>query len=178
MITQSDISASITAYERAVQESIAKARNVLLPAPMSLSFSTKALSETTIKKLSLLVPTGGGKTDPVTEFVYVFRLSSSNNIPPTEILSAFNAARKIQETVGYIGKKNLCRPHPLSLESKALYVGRSYKPRERFKGHLRSSTLGTYAIHFAAWRVMLTAELPEVPKRRTTLRNLSHARLQ
>ena len=28
------------------------------------------------------------------------------------------------------------------------------------------------------WRVMLTAELPEAPKRRATLRNLSHARLQ
>jgi hypothetical protein len=151
MLTQFDLSASVDAYERAAHESIAKAKIVLLPSPMTLSFSTKELSEERIGQLSFSVPTGGKKEDQDAEFIYVFRLSSSNTISSAKILSAFNSARAFQESDAYKGKKNLCRPHPLSPESRALYVGRSYGPRERFKGHLRSSTSGTYAIHFAAW---------------------------
>jgi len=151
MLTQSDLTASIQAYERVAHESIAKAKGVLLPSPTTLPFSTKGLSEERIVELSRSVPTKGNKADQGAEFIYVFRLSSSNTISPSEILSAFNAARAFQESGDYEGKKNLCRPHPLSPTSRALYVGRSYGPRERFKGHLRSSTSGTYAIHFAAW---------------------------
>jgi hypothetical protein len=159
MLTQSDISASIAAYERTAHESISKAKTVVLPTPTGLSFSTRGLSEEKIKELALSLPTGGGKADQNAEYIYVFSLSPSNLITSTAILSAFNVARAFQESADYTGKKNLCRPHPLSPESKALYVGRSYAPRERFKGHLRSSTSGTYAIHFAAWASVIDLQV-------------------
>lgn len=159
MLKQSDMSAAIDAYEHSANASIAKAKSVVLPMPIRLSFSTKGLSEAGIKKLSLSIPTGSRTEDDNAEFIYVFSQSPSNTVTPAAILSSFNKARELQESDSYTGQKNLCRAHPLSPESKALYVGRSYTPRERFKGHLRSSMSGTYAIHFAAWASNLDLQI-------------------
>lgn len=151
MLKQSDIEASIGAYERTAQLAIQQAKNVALPPPVRLCFTTLGLTEPRIHELARIITTGRRKEERGSEFIYVFRLSPLNSIPPEEVLKAFNAARAMQELGDYPGQKNLCRPHPLAAGSKALYVGRSYAPRERLKQHLRESASGTYALHFAAW---------------------------
>lgn len=151
MLSQSDLIASIDAYEHAAHESIRKARTVVLPSPVIQSFSTLGLSKSRIDDIARSVVTGNRKEDHESEFIYLFRLSTSNLVPAGEVLTAFNAARATQESDGYQGKKNLCRPNAGAVITKTLYVGRSYSPRERLKQHLRPSTSGTYAIHFVTW---------------------------
>lgn len=151
MLTQSDLSVAIEDFARTADEAIVKARRVVLPSSLVLSFSTSKLSKEDVDELARPIPTGGRKEDEDAEYIYVFRVAPSSQLPHERILEAFNAWRAVQETAGYEGKKNLCKPNQRSEASRALYVGRSYAPRQRFRQHLLSSTSGTYAIHFAAW---------------------------
>ena len=151
MLTQSDLSVAIEDFARTADEAILKARRVVLPSSLFLSFSTSKLSKEDVDELARPIPTGGRKEDEDAEYIYVFRVAPSSPLPHERILEAFNAGRAVQEAAGYEGKKNLCRPNLRSEESRVFYVGRSYAPRQRFKQHLLSSTSGTYAIHFTAW---------------------------
>ncbi len=157
MLTQSTLAESINLYECNSKISLRKARKAILPEPISLSFSTSQVTEERIKELAAILPTGGRKEDNASEFLYVFRLSKKSQVKIEELLAAFKASRELQCLAEYDGKKNLCRPNAIFESSQALYVGRSYKPRERFKQHLRDSTSGTYAIHFATWAAELDA---------------------
>jgi len=157
MLTQSILAESISLYERNSHTTLRAAREAILPEPISLSFCTSQVTENGIKELADTLPTGGKKEDELSEFIYVFRLSIKSRVKTEELLAAFIAARDLQCSTEYNGKKNLCRPNAILEISQALYVGRSYKPRERFKQHLRDSTSGTYAIHFATWATELDA---------------------
>jgi hypothetical protein len=151
MLTQSDLSVAIEDFARTADEAIVKARRVVLPSSLVLSFSTSKLSKEDVDELARPIPTGGRKEDEDAEYIYVFRVDPSSPLPHQRILEAFNAGRAVQKAAGYEGKKNLCKPNLRSEASRALYVGRSYAPRQRFRQHLLSSTSGTYAIHFTAW---------------------------
>lgn len=151
MLTQSDLSLAIGDFARTANEAIVKARAVILPSPLVLSFSTSKLSQEDVGQLAKLIPTGGRKKDECAAYLYLFHVASISPIHPKRILEAFNAGRAVQAAPGYQGEKNLCRPNLHSESSRTLYVGRSHAPRQRFKQHLLSSTSGTYAIHFAAW---------------------------
>ncbi|WP_156968948.1 hypothetical protein [Arenimonas metalli] len=151
MLTQSDLSGAIEDFARTADKSIVKARSVVLPPSLVLPFSTSKLSKDDVDELARPIPTGRGKGDEDAEYIYVFRVAPSSQLPHEKILETFNAGRAAQEAASYEGKKNLCRPNLRSEASRALYVGRSYAPRQRFRQHLLSSTTGTYAIHFAAW---------------------------
>lgn len=151
MLHQSDLTVAIDAYERSSQEAISRAKSVALPVPACLSFSTKGLTESSIRELAKSVPTGKRAEDRDAEFIYLFRISKDNCVRISDVLDAFAVAKSEQEEVGYPGKKNLCKINPHSDGCRVLYVGRSYGPRERLKDHLRASLIGTYAIHFQAW---------------------------
>ena len=151
MLHQSDLTVAIEAYERSAQEAIFRAKNVALPVPSCLSFSTKGLSESSIRELATKVPTGKRAEDRDAEFLYLFRISKDNCLQVSHVLDTFALAKSEQEEDGYPGKKNLCKVNPHSEGCRVLYVGRSYAPRERLKDHLRASLSGTYAIHFQAW---------------------------
>ena len=157
MLTQSILAESISLYELNSHTTLRAAREAVLPDPISLSFCTLQVTEKGIKELADTLPTGGKKEDKFSEFLYVFRLSIKSQVKTEELLAAFRTARDLQCSAEYDGKKNLCRPNAIFESSQALYVGRSYKPRERFKQHLRDSTSGTYAIHFATWATELDA---------------------
>lgn len=160
MIIQSDLISAINAYETATKDAIQRAKDVILPSPTRLNFSTLGLKDEKIVQLSEKITTGKKKEEKGSEFLYVFRLAPSNTVAASVMVNAFNQARAIQDAVDYEGKKNLCKFNQFSPDSKVLYVGRSYGPRERFKSHLRQSTSGTYAIHFGVWasRVDLTID--------------------
>ncbi len=151
MLTQSDLSVAIEDFARTADVAIVKARGVVLPSSLVLSFSTSKLSKEDVDELARRIPTGGKKEDEDAEYIYVFRVAPSCPFPHERILEAFNAGLAVQDAAGYEGKKNLCKTNLRSEASRALYVGRSYAPRQRFRQHLLSSTSGTYAIHFAAW---------------------------
>ena len=151
MLTQSDLSCAVDRLALTAGEAIAKARTVNLPPSLGVSFSTSTLSKEDVERLARLIPTGGGKKDKDAEYLYVFRVAPTRPLPPEMILEAFRAGQVAQAAPDYQGRKNLCRLNVHSEANWALYVGRSYAPRQRFKQHLLSSTSGTYAIHFAAW---------------------------
>jgi len=148
---------SINLYEVNSHTTIRTARGAVLSKPVSLSFCTSQITDDDIKQLAKTLPTGGKKEDEHAEFLYVFRLSMDNQVKTEDLLAAFASARDSQCSATHDGKKNLCRSNKVIENSHALYVGRSYKPRERFKQHLRDSTSGTYAIHFATWATELDA---------------------
>jgi hypothetical protein len=150
MLTQSDLSVAIEDFARTADEAIVKARKVVLPPSLDLSFSTRNLKKEEVDELAIRIPTGGGKEDADAEYIYVFRIAPSSPFPREMILEAFNAGRALQQVEDYEGKRNLCKANPPVEVSHALYVGRSYAPRQRFRQHLLSSKSNTYAIHFAA----------------------------
>ena len=151
MLVQSDLSLAIEEFARTADEAIMKAREVVLPPPLVRSFSTSRLSKEDVRELARSIPTGRAKEDEDAVYIYVFRVAPSSPLSHNRIVDAFNAGRAFQQAACYEGKKNLCRPNLGSDASRALYVGRSYTPRQRFRQHLLSSVSGTYAIHFAAW---------------------------
>lgn len=157
MLTQSTLTDSINLYESNAHMALRAARTAVLPEPTSLSFNTSQLTDKKIKELAVKLPTGQRKEDKFTEFLYVFFLSEQSQVNTGKLLDAFKTAREFQCSKLYDGKKNLCRPNAISQSSRTLYVGRSYKPRERFKQHLLDKTSGTYAIHFAMWATELDA---------------------
>lgn len=159
MLNQSDLTASVDAYERDTLTSIQKAKLVMLPPPTHLCFSTLGLTEARITELAGGVTTGKKQSEIGSEFLYIFRLCAANSLTAEEVLKAFNLARTAQESIDYKGNKNLCRAHPLAGDSSAIYVGRSYSPRERLKQHLGSSSSGTYAIHFATWASLIDVKV-------------------
>ncbi len=159
MLTQLDIDKAINAFEKEMQTAIQVARNSVLPDPISFSFNTSQLTTSKIEELAGKLPTGHKKEDKDAEFVYVFSLAKNNNAELSEILTAFQSAREWQTSEDYEGKKNLCRPNPEHNSTTILYVGRSYKPRERLKQHLSASLAGTYAIHFATWASELEVQV-------------------
>lgn len=150
MLAESDLTAAVENYERSAVDAIARAKRVELPTPLKLVFSTLDLQDRAIVDLATKVPTGKRPDDKGSEYIYLFRAAEANAVPLTEVFESFKVARDEQEASDYLGKKNLCRGNQ-SADGKVLYVGRSYSPRERFKGHLRAGTSGTYAIHFQKW---------------------------
>ncbi len=159
MLNNTDLAASISAYEASVMVSVQKAKQVELPTPTSFCFSTRELDEDKIKELAELVTTGNKKSEIGSEFIYLFRLCPEGSVSSEDVMRAFLVERNFQKTNEYTGKKNLCRDNGISPDCGALYVGRSYSPRERFKQHLRTSKSGTYAIHFCAWALQLDARV-------------------
>lgn len=157
MLTQLTLEESVRLYQANVNKTLNAAKQVTLPNTLSLSFSTYQLNTVLIKKLAKILPTGGKSEDASSEFIYIFSLSEQNKIKAKELILPFDNFRQKQRLDSYNGKKNLCQINRNACESRTLYVGRSYKPRERFKQHLLDSKSGTYAIHFAMWANELDA---------------------
>jgi hypothetical protein len=159
MLTQQDIDNAINTFEQEMQSAIQAARNSVLRNTISLSFNTSQLTTSKIKELAGKLPTGQKKEDKDAEFIYVFSFAKNNKAELSKALSAFQSAREWQTSEEYKGKKNLCRPNPEHDSTTILYVGRSYKPRERLKQHLSASLSGTYGIHFATWASKLEVQV-------------------
>jgi hypothetical protein len=159
MLKQSDLATSIESLERNMVAAISAAKKVALPQSVSVPFSTLGMSGAAIDKIARKVITGKRSEDCGSEFLYIFRLSPKNKVPISEIMHRFLAAKATQDDPSYKGEKNLCRANPQHATTTVLYVGRSYSPRERLKQHLRSSTNGTYAIHFEGWANRLEMQL-------------------
>jgi hypothetical protein len=151
MLQQNDIEQAVDTYKIKILKALDLARKAVLPEPVILKFCTRTIDSNEIKKLSQKIPTGGRNEDKGSEFLYVYTISESCDVSYEEIEEAFKSGRDLQNQDNYPGHKNLCQPNKLSKGTKALYVGRSYKPRERFKQHVFESTSETFAIHFESW---------------------------
>lgn len=151
MLQKKDIEQAVDSYKIKILKALGLARTVDLPEPVILKFCTQNVDSNEIKKLSQKIPTGGRKEDKSSEFLYVYTISETCDVSYEEIEEAFKSGRDIQNQENFRGNKNLCQPNKLSEGTKALYVGRSYKPRERFKQHIFESTSKTFAIHFESW---------------------------
>jgi hypothetical protein len=160
MLNRSDLSAAFDAFERQTLDAIAQARTLELTAPFAVSFRTSELSEAEIKRIvnSLPTPTHKEKRAKSIGFLYVFAQKSNCSVPRATILKAIAEAKD-----GGADKakamKNLCAVNGDASKGRVLYVGRSWDPRTRIAGHLRSSTSRTYAIHFAAWAQKLEIDV-------------------
>lgn len=135
MLTQADLVASIDDYERKVLEALRIAKTLTLPKSTTLSFRTSNLTTAEIERLAATLPSGHKKEDKEAEYVYIFALAEANVISLEDMLSAFEAAREFQGTDEYDGKKNLCKPNSIYEATRAIYVGRSYKPRKNRVRH-------------------------------------------
>ena len=148
MLKQNDIKQAVNAYKIKTLTAIKSACKTTLPEPIVLKFCTQSIDSDEIKKLSQKIPTGGSKEDTDSEFLYIYSISDDCNVSYLKIDKAFKDGRDIQDQDG---NKNLCQRNNFHEGTKALYVGRSYKPRERFKQHILKSPSKTYAIHFESW---------------------------
>jgi len=151
MLEQNDIKQAIQAYRETATQATETAERAVLPEPAVVKFCTSAITPEYAKEMSHSIQTGKRKEDLGSEFVYVFSIADSCEVGSQELIAAFEEGRRMQMREDHPGKKNLCQPNGLPVRSRAIYVGRSYSPRERFKQHLLESAGGTYAIHFQSW---------------------------
>lgn len=159
MLTQDDLISAVEFYERETTTALQAARAAALPQPMTFTFSTLGLAAPSIESLVNELPTRYKQQDRDAAFIYTFSLSDSNLVPVDEILEAFDWASEFQRSEAYDGKKNLCKKNAWSKDSRVMYVGRSYKPRERTRQHLSASETGTYALHLGVWAIELDVKV-------------------
>ncbi|WP_157757498.1 hypothetical protein [Corallococcus macrosporus] len=162
IISDVALAAAIKAYACTMRKAAKKARQITLPQPQILPFTTFELTKDKVKNLAKKIQTGNRAEDQDSEFLYLFRLSASNKVQIRIAMESFEAARSYQGSPEYPGKKNLCRLNASGSNKTLIYVGRSYSPRERFKQHLLSSEGGTYAIHFQQWADKLKLQVDYV----------------
>ena len=93
MLKQSDLSIAIEDFARTTDEAILKAKRMVLPSSLALSFSTSKLSKEDVHELASSIPTGGKKEDKDADYIYIFRIAPSSQLPHETILEAFNAGR-------------------------------------------------------------------------------------
>lgn len=151
MIEQDDIKQAVQAYRETATRAAVTAEHAELPAPVVIQFRTSAITPEYAKERSHMIPTGKRQEDLGSEFLYVFSIADISEAGSQELIAAFEEGRLMQTKDDYPGKKNLCQLNGPLAESRAIYVGRSYSPCERFKQHLLESAGGTYAIHFQSW---------------------------
>ena len=151
MLQQTDIQQAVNSYRETVAQATAVANGATLPEPVLIRFCTRAIAQDYVKEKSQKIPTGQRSEDEGSEFIYVFSISELSDAGSQDIATAFETGRQLQAQKDYPGKKNLCQLNGATVERRAIYVGRSYSPRERFKQHLLESAGGTYAIHFQSW---------------------------
>jgi hypothetical protein len=151
MLQQTDIQQAVQAYRQTVARATAVANGAILPEAVLIRFCTRAIEQDYVKDNSQKIPTGKRREDDGSEFIYVFSISEQSDAGSQDIATAFEAGRQQQAREDYPGQKNLCQLNGATTERRAIYVGRSYSPRERFKQHLLESAGGTYGIHFQSW---------------------------
>ncbi|MFA7667933.1 MAG: hypothetical protein WCX93_01155 [Burkholderiaceae bacterium] len=151
MLQQTDIQQAVKAYRETVARAKAVADGAILPEPVFIRFCTRAIAQDYVKEKSQKIPTGKRREDEGSEFIYVFSIAEQSDAGSQELAAAFETGRQLQAQDDYPGKKNLCQLNGATAERRAIYVGRSHSPRERFKQHLLESAGGTYGIHFQSW---------------------------
>jgi len=156
LLEQRDIDQAVVAYRESAAKAAEAAARVVLPDPVFVDFCTSDITCAHAREKSQMIPTGKRRDDRDSEFIYLFSLSEANEVGSQELKNAFKKGRRIQARTNYSGKRNLCQLNDDSAQSRTIYVGRSYSPRERFKQHLVASSVGTYAIHFQSW----SSEIP------------------
>lgn len=154
MLDQEDLNCAIDAYEKTTTMAIAAARKLVLPQPTQIRFGTCCLDEQAAAAVMKQVPspTKKERDAKVRGFLYVFAQDDTCRVSRTELEHAMSSARLEQAEDGYPGKKNLCAVNAdAPAEGRVLYVGRSWDPQVRLKGHLRTSRSSTYALHLETW---------------------------
>lgn len=162
MLQDTDINAAIDAYESNMRDAISAARLLRLPSPRRAEFRTSSLTEESIPAILKSIPriTTSEKNSKARGFLYLFSVAEGCPVKRQEVVNAILQAKTIQKSGG--AKKNLCAVNESALDGRALYVGRSWEPVPRIRGHLQAApNSSTYAIHFAAWanQVDLDVEL-------------------
>jgi hypothetical protein len=151
MLEQTDITQAVQAYRETAATAAVAAEGAVLPEPAFVQFCTSAITPDYAKEKSQVIPTGKRREDLGSEFIYVFSIAHTSESGTQKLIAAFEEGRRLQAQGDYPGRRNLCQLNGAIAESRAIYVGRSYSPRERFKQHLLASAGGTYAIHFQSW---------------------------
>jgi hypothetical protein len=151
MLQQTDIQQAVSAYRETVAQATAVASGATLSQPVFIRFCTRFITQDYVREMSQKIPTGQRREDEGSEFIYVFSIAEQSDAGSQDIATTFETGRQFQARENYPGKKNLCQLNGASAECRAIYVGRSSSPRERFKQHLLECAGGTYAIHFRSW---------------------------
>lgn len=152
MLQDTDLNAAIDAYETNMRDAIDAARQLRLPSPKLAQFRTSSLTDKDIDAILKSIPrvTTVEKNSKARGFLYLFSAADGCSVQRQVVLNAILQAKAHQNAGGT--KKNLCAVNERALDGRALYVGRSWDPIARIRGHLRADPgSGTYAIHFAAW---------------------------
>lgn len=138
--------------ERQALFDIKQARDLVWPEPLHVTFSTSQLSEPALNRIETVLPRRSQREIKAKSvgYLYVFAQCKDCVLERADILRAITHAKGGGGTKDTM-IKNLCALNLDAPEGRVLYVGRSWDPKARVLGHLRASTSGTYAVHFAAW---------------------------
>jgi len=134
-----------------------KVKEVVFPEPIELTIETNKLNDTYISGVLNDIPAGYSDEYKETDFIYFFEIQSANLELMKKIFDRLYGLRKTQNSVGFEGKKDICRP--IHSESACLYVGRSQKLRSRLKQHLDAGSEGVYAMHMLRWCLGIEATI-------------------
>ena len=146
---------AIGSYKETIDEAISFATTFTLDPLLSLTFNTDTIGSESLLSRVRGLRTGNKKTDARKCAIYVFSMASTT--PAERIFDALSSANEQRKADGK--KKNLCAVNRDFAGSPTLYVGRSFKPRDRISQHLAASDTATYAMHLDQWAKPLALEI-------------------
>ena len=97
-----------------------------------------------------MVPTGYGKLEKTTDYVYVIQFVADLKLMST-LRIQLNEARKTANDYSRLNAENN--------QSMTFYVGRSKTLRARLKQHLGAEARGVYSLHLQRWATGNNAEI-------------------
>jgi hypothetical protein len=121
------------------------------PSINHFSISLSDMTAEGIKEAIDAVPSGYGKADKESDFVYVIQMECTLQNTSAVLVSKIEQARHAAD--------DYCRVNRDHAESHTLYVGRSKTLRARLRQHLGAESKGVYAMHMLRWASGIDAQI-------------------
>lgn len=132
-------------------------KEVAFPDPTTVTIETSKLSDKYISDILKDIPAGYAKDYSETDFIYIFEIQDASSELKSQMFEGLCDLRGMQDSEGFEGKKDVCRP--IHSQSEYLYVGRSQKLKSRLKQHLDAGSEGIFAMHLLRWGASIDARI-------------------
>jgi hypothetical protein len=126
-------------------------QGIACPQIESLTINLRDLSEERVREKLDDVPTGYGKSEKGSDYIYVIQIQGEQPGLVTALSAQLDEARKTSNDYSRLNSENK--------ETKTLYVGRSKTLRARLKQHLGAEGRGVYSLHLQRWATGNNAEI-------------------
>ena len=143
MFTPTDFSKAIASAMSQLQTVQQALQGITCPEIASLTINLRDLSEERIGERLDAVPTGYGKSEKGSDYVYVIQVQDEQAGRVTTLNAQLDEARKSAD--------DYCRVNSENTNTDTLYVGRSKTLKARLRQHLGAENRGIYSMHLQRW---------------------------